>query len=216
MKIIVAIISIFVICKGGHSHFKSAPPPLRNIAYNQIDYGIADSKTLRNCNCGPSKFDFRNSATLCSLLLIPLLSSPFSSAQGGCKKSTKNIFSNVCLYGNQKLVLKGQLHDIFDLQFFFHESIHTLNHFDIGLIHEKNRERNSCATVTLNAFNSKKHLPVKIYNFKLLHGQKYAENCGSEALKLRNSDKNCDCGIAELRLLLKIAELRLRNCDCGL
>jgi hypothetical protein len=37
-----------------------------------------------------------------------------------------------------------------------------------------------------NRLNSKEHLAVKKNNnFKLLHGQKYAENCGSEALKLR-------------------------------
>jgi hypothetical protein len=46
----------------------------------------------------------------------------------------------------------------------------------------------------------------KIYNFNLLQCQKYAENCGSEALKLRTSEKiahfrkNCDCRIAELLL----------------
>jgi hypothetical protein len=38
-------------------------------------------KKLRNCDCGPSKFDFRNSATLCSLRQVQLLSCPFSSAQ---------------------------------------------------------------------------------------------------------------------------------------
>jgi hypothetical protein len=32
--------------------------------------------------------------------------------------------------------------------------------------------------------DSKEHLAQKIYNFKLLQCQKYAENCGSEALKL--------------------------------
>jgi hypothetical protein len=61
---------------------------------------------------------------------------------------------------------------------------------------------------------------VKKYNFKLFHGQKYAENCVSEALKLRTSGKitiveqylfkklqTCDCGSASFKL---------ENCDCGL
>ncbi len=34
-------------------------------------------KKLRNCDCGPSKFDFRNSATLCRIRPVLLLSSPF-------------------------------------------------------------------------------------------------------------------------------------------
>jgi hypothetical protein len=88
--------------KGGHPHFKSAPPPLHNIADNQIGCGIADLKS-----CGTSKFDFRNSATLCSLLPVPLLSSPFSTAQDGFKINPK-FFKTVCFYGNQKLALKGQ------------------------------------------------------------------------------------------------------------
>ncbi len=136
------MISIFVICRGVYSHFKSAPSPLRNIAYNQIDCGIADSKQLRNWNCGPSKFDFRNSATLCSLLLIPLLSSPFSSAQGGCKNQPKIFFFFLMSVSTEtKNLPKGTVAwDIWP-PIFFHEStgflIHTLNHFHIGLIHEK-------------------------------------------------------------------------------
>jgi hypothetical protein len=41
------------------------------------------------CDCGPSKFDFRDSATFRSLMPIPLLSSPFSSAQDGFKNQQK-------------------------------------------------------------------------------------------------------------------------------
>jgi hypothetical protein len=45
------------------------------------------------------------------------------------------------------------------------------------------------------------------------HGQKYAENCGIEALKLRTSEK---IAIAELwlrsNISLKVAGLRLRKC----
>jgi hypothetical protein len=82
--------------------FKSAPPQLRNIADNQIDCGVADKKKLRNCDCGPSKFDFRNPGTLRSLLPIPLLSSPFSSAQDGLKISQK-IFLKLSVLENKNL-----------------------------------------------------------------------------------------------------------------
>jgi hypothetical protein len=75
--------------KGGHPQFKFAPLQLRNIVDNQIDCGVPDKKKLQNCDCRPSKFDFRNSATLSSLLPIPLLSSPFSSAQDGLKNQPK-------------------------------------------------------------------------------------------------------------------------------
>jgi hypothetical protein len=44
---------------------------------------------LQNCDCGLSKFDFRNSTTLRSLLPIQLLSGTFSSAQGGFKNQPK-------------------------------------------------------------------------------------------------------------------------------
>ncbi len=88
---------------------------LRNSAILQTTKLIAE---LRNCDYGPSKFHFCNSATLCSLLSVPLLSSPFSSAQDDFK-IIKNIFGTVCFSGNQKLALKGQLHEIFNLQFFF-------------------------------------------------------------------------------------------------
>ncbi len=73
---------------------------------------------MRNCDCGPSKFDFCNSATLHSLLTILLFSSPFSSAQDGFKKQPK-IFLELSVSGNQKLTLKGPLNKIFYLRFFF-------------------------------------------------------------------------------------------------
>ncbi len=46
-------------------------------------------------NCGPSKFDFRNS-TQSPAGFATVLSSPFSSAQDSFYKSTKNIFRSVC------------------------------------------------------------------------------------------------------------------------
>jgi hypothetical protein len=86
---------------------RNLSPQLRNIADNQIDCGIADKKKFRNCDCGTSIFDFRNFATLSSFLPVPLISSPFSSAQDGFK-ITKNSFRTACFSGNQKLALKGQ------------------------------------------------------------------------------------------------------------
>jgi hypothetical protein len=42
-------------------------------------------------------------------------------------------------------------------------------------------------------------------------------SCGFKVVDFR---KNCDCGIAELQfrsnISQKVAELRLRNCDCGI
>ena len=50
--------------------FKSAPPQYCDQPNRLRSCGL---KKLRNCDCGPSKFDFRNSATLRSLLPVPLL-----------------------------------------------------------------------------------------------------------------------------------------------
>jgi hypothetical protein len=77
--------------KGGHPQFKAAPPQLRNVADNQIDCGTADLKKLRKFDCGPSKFDFRNSATLSSFLPVPLLSVSFPQLRM-VLKINKNIF----------------------------------------------------------------------------------------------------------------------------
>ncbi len=74
--------------KGGHSQFQSAPPQFRKIADSKIDWGIAE-KNLRNCDCGPSKFDFRNSATFHNLRPVLLLSCPFPTAQDGLKNQPK-------------------------------------------------------------------------------------------------------------------------------
>jgi hypothetical protein len=89
-----------------------------------------------------------------------------------------------------------------------------------GLIYENKRPKISCYCPFKILSITKKPGGKKIYNFELLHVQKYAENCGSEGLKLRTWHcrlrKNCDCGIAELQLRsnisLKVAELRLRKC----
>jgi hypothetical protein len=71
---------------------RNLSPYLCNSAILRTTISIAELRTkkkLRNCDCGPSKFDFRNSATLRSLLPAPLLFSPFSSA--GFKNQSKII-----------------------------------------------------------------------------------------------------------------------------
>ncbi len=78
---------------------------------------LRTKKKLWNCDCGPSKFDCRNSATLCSLLPIPLLSSPFSSAQDGFKNQPK-IFFNFLFLWKTKTCLKGTVVRDFYLPFF--------------------------------------------------------------------------------------------------
>jgi hypothetical protein len=88
---------------------------------------LRQPKQLRKCDCGPSKFDFRNSTTLCSFRLVQLLYCPFSSAQ------LKNNFRIVCFYGNQKLALKRTVAGDFWSQISVNEwtlygfLIHTLN-----------------------------------------------------------------------------------------
>jgi hypothetical protein len=57
---------------------------------------------------------------LSSLLPIPLLSSPFSSAQDGFENQAK-IFSELFVSLETKLALKGQFYEIFTSDFFTHE-----------------------------------------------------------------------------------------------
>ncbi len=143
-------------------------PHLRNCAIWRTTKSIADLRTKKSC--GNWEFDFLNSATLHSLLPFPLL-------------STKDIFRTVCFSRNQKLALKGQQHEIFYLQYFFHESTG-------------------------------------------FHSQKYAERCGSEALKLRTSGKivrNSRVAVAEQHFFKKLrncdyrsASFKLQNCNCRL
>jgi hypothetical protein len=73
---------------------------------------------LRNCDCGPSNFDFRNSATIRSLLPILQLSGTFSSAQDGFKNQPKIFLELSVSLEIQKLALKGHLHEIFTSDFF--------------------------------------------------------------------------------------------------
>jgi hypothetical protein len=71
---------------------RNLSPHLRNSAIWRTTKSIVELRTnkkSRNCYCGPSKFDFRNSATFSNLLPVPLLSSPFSSAQNSFKNQPK-------------------------------------------------------------------------------------------------------------------------------
>jgi hypothetical protein len=60
--------------KGGHLQFKSAPPQYCGQQNPLWGCGL---KKLRNCNCGPSKFDFRNFATFPSPLPVRYFLVPF-------------------------------------------------------------------------------------------------------------------------------------------
>jgi hypothetical protein len=92
----------------------------------------------------------------------------------------------------------------------------------------KNRGRKSCVTVPLNHLNNiKKTGGKKTYNFKPFHGQKYAENCGSEGLKLQTSKniaiaelRSCGVAVAEQHFLkscgIAIAEVLPSNCGIAI
>jgi hypothetical protein len=77
-------------------------PQLRKIADNQNDCGVADFKKLRNCDCRPSKFDFRNSTTIRSLLPGPV---PFPQLRM-VLKINQNFFK-LSVYLEIKTCLKG-------------------------------------------------------------------------------------------------------------
>jgi hypothetical protein len=79
--------SILIVLLKAKVGIRNLRPHLRNFIILHTTKAIAELRTkkLWNCNCGPSKFDFRKSATFRSLLPVLLLSSPFSSAQDGFK-----------------------------------------------------------------------------------------------------------------------------------
>ncbi len=71
---------------------RNLSPHLRNSAILRTTKLIAELLTKKSCGTAVGdlqKFDFRNSATFSSLLPVPLLSSPFSSAQDGFKNQPK-------------------------------------------------------------------------------------------------------------------------------
>jgi hypothetical protein len=72
---------------------------------------IAELRTKKSC--GIAIADLQNLTSA-----IPLRSSPFSSAQDGFKKQPK-LFLELFVSLETKLALKGQLHEIFYLRFFF-------------------------------------------------------------------------------------------------
>jgi hypothetical protein len=75
---------------------------------------------LQNCDCGPLNFDFRNSATICSLLPILPLSGTFSSAQDDVKNQPK-IFLELSVSLEIKTCLKETVAQDFLPPIFFHE-----------------------------------------------------------------------------------------------
>ncbi len=98
---------------------RNLSPHLRNSAILRTTKSIAELRIKKCCRtviADLKKFDFRNSATLCSLLPIPLLFGTFSSAQDGFKNQP-NIFLELSVSLETKNL--GQLHNIFYLQFFF-------------------------------------------------------------------------------------------------
>jgi hypothetical protein len=76
------------ISKVGNPQFISAT--LQNCGQPNCSQSCGLKKVV-DCNCRLSKFDFRNSATLRSLLPVPPFSSPSSSAQDRFKNQPKII-----------------------------------------------------------------------------------------------------------------------------
>jgi hypothetical protein len=115
-------------------------------------------------NCGLKKVAELQSATLYSLLQVPLLFSPFSSAQDNLKNQPK-IFLELYVSIEAKNLPEGDSSMRFFTSDFFHEStgflIHTLNYFIWGWFAKKNRRWNVVLLSLKNPLNSKKHLAVK-------------------------------------------------------
>ncbi len=96
-------------------------PHLCNSAILRTTKYIAElriKEKLWNCDCRLSKFDFCNSATLRSLLPVPLLSSRFSAAQGSFKNQLK-IFLDCLFLCKPKTCLKGTVAQDFLASVFF-------------------------------------------------------------------------------------------------
>jgi hypothetical protein len=123
-------------------------PQLRNIADNQTDCGL---QKLQNCDCGSSKFDFRNSTTLSSFLPILLLSSPRTVLK---ILDLSKIFLELSVFMENKNLPEKDSSTRLLTSDFFHEStaflIHTLNYFHIGMSTKK-RCQKSHATVPLKS-----------------------------------------------------------------
>ncbi len=77
------------VCTSSKVSIRNLSPHLRNSPILRTTKSIAELRSKKSCDCGPPKFDLCNSATLRSLLPIPLLSRLFSLAQDGFKSQPK-------------------------------------------------------------------------------------------------------------------------------
>ncbi len=214
---------------------RNISPHLRNSAI------LRTTKRLRNC--GPSKFYFRNSATLCS--------------RSGCfKNQPKTIFTSLFQW-KPKTCIKGTVARDFWPPIFFHEStpygflIHTLNlgycnlkpnskifkSITQGFIwgwFTKKQAKNLVLLSLQNPLNNKKYLVVKIYiisNYSTAKNMpKIAEvklsSCGLQIkLRLRNSGVAVteqhflkSCRIAIVEVLPSSCEIAIadskKSCAC--
>jgi hypothetical protein len=94
---------------------------------------------------------------------------------------------------------------------------------NLGLIHEKQKPKILCycpfkiLSITKKTPGGKKDL---ISSYSMAKNMPKIAEVMLSSCELKDFRKNCDCGIAELQLQskisLKVAELRLRKCDCGL
>ncbi len=163
-------------------------PQFRNIADYHIDCGIADLKKLRNCHCGPSKFDFRNSATL-NLRPVPLLYNPLFSAQDALKINQRQCLQS-SVSKEIKSCVKGTVAwDFWPAIFFMNRPIWIPDSYPkFGVLRFE---------AELENLGKLKSLKLRTWSCRL-----------RKKLRLRN------CGVAELRLrkcFLQVAELRLRT-----
>ncbi len=164
--------------KAGHPKFNSTPPQLNNIADNQINCGVGDKQS-----CGTAIVDLQNwtsaipqlSAVSCQFCYFLI---PFSQFRMVLKINQK-YFRTVCFSGNQKLILKGQLHGIFYLRFFHEPWLDFLKlsscELEVADIRKKLQFRNCGVAV------AEQHLFKKLWNC----------DWGRVSFKLRN----CDCGL---------------------
>ncbi len=144
---------------------------------------LRTKKMLQNWDCRPSKFDFRNSATFRSLLPVPLLSSPFSSAQDGFKNQRKIFLALSVSLETQKHALKGPQHEIFYLRFFFF----------INWPDSKAKNMSKIAEVKLSSCGLQKKFQLRNCGVAVVEQNFFKKlrncECGSASFKLRN----CDC-----------------------
>ncbi len=143
---------------------------------------------MRNCDCGPLKFDFRNSATFPSLLPVRCFQGPFPHLRMVLKINQKYI-SNPLFLWTPKTCLKGTVaRDFLPPDFFLHESTGSYSQKYAKIAELK---LPSCG--------------LEVADFrKILIAELRSCGCGATFLKKL---RNCDCGSVSFKL---------RNCDCGL